>query len=97
MGPNPPPIIQKSIVETKALLAEMERELEDGGTMPAELRDRIRAYNRRMLAYSTDQIIPMPRPFGGRWFDDFTVPAELIEACRQPQDGSPIGPLAGTV
>jgi clorobiocin biosynthesis protein CloN6 len=90
-------IIQKSIVETKALLAEMERALEDGGTMPAELRDRIRAYNRRMLAYSTDQIIPMPRPFGGRWFDDFTVPAELIEACRQPQDGSPIGPLAGTV
>ena len=47
--------------------------------LPAELRDVIRTYNRKILAYSTDQIIPVHRPFGGRWFDDFTVPSSMTE------------------
>ena len=41
----------------------------------------IRSYNRKILAYSSDQIIPMKRPFGGRWFDDATVPQPMIENC----------------
>ncbi len=71
-------IILKTIEETKMLLSEMERALVLDGQLPAHLRDAIRAYNRKILAYSSDQIIPMPRPFGGRWYDDFTVPTSLI-------------------
>jgi clorobiocin biosynthesis protein CloN6 len=71
-------IVLKTIDETKFLLAEMEHALELDGKFPADLRNAIRAYNRKILAYSSDQIIPMPRPFGGRWYDDFTVPASMI-------------------
>jgi clorobiocin biosynthesis protein CloN6 len=78
--------ILKTIEETKALLSEMERAIELDGQLPADLRPVIRAYNRKMLAYSSDQIIPMPRPFGGRWYDDFTVPTSLIdELVTNPQ------------
>ena len=72
-------VILKTIDETKFLLAEMEHALELDGEFPAGLRDAIRAYNRKILAYSSDQIIPMPRPFGGRWYDDFTVPPAMID------------------
>ena len=59
--------------------------LDVDGKMPAELRETIRIYNRKILAYASDQIIPLPRPFGGRWFDDHTVPTSLIdELCPQP-------------
>lgn len=74
-----------TIEETRALLAEMERALELDGTLPASLRTTIGAYNRKILSTSSDQIIPMPRPFGGRWFDDATVPPELIDRCRSAQ------------
>jgi clorobiocin biosynthesis protein CloN6 len=66
------------IDETTALLTEMELALSRDGKLPASLRDVIRVYNRKILAYSSDQIIPMERPFGGRWFDDATVPPEMI-------------------
>jgi clorobiocin/coumermycin A biosynthesis protein CloN6/CouN6 len=57
----------------------MERALELDGTLPASLRDEVRTYNRKILAYSSDQIIPVKRPFGGRWFDDVTVPRQMID------------------
>ncbi len=68
-----------TIDDTRRLLGEMEHALTLDGRMPADLRDEIRAYNRRILAYSTDQIMPVERPFGGRWFDDVTVPDDMIE------------------
>jgi clorobiocin biosynthesis protein CloN6 len=68
-----------TIDETRQLLGEMERALLLDGTLPAGLRDVIRAYNRKILAYSSDQIMPVRRPFGGRWFDDVTVPREMID------------------
>jgi clorobiocin biosynthesis protein CloN6 len=71
-------VVLRTIDKTKSLLAEMERALELDGKFPADLRDAIRAYNRKILAYSSDQIIPLPRPFGGRWYDDFTIPASMI-------------------
>lgn len=49
------------------------------GTLPAGLRDVMRTYNRKILAYSSDQIMPVRHPFGGRWFDDFTVPRQMID------------------
>jgi clorobiocin/coumermycin A biosynthesis protein CloN6/CouN6 len=63
----------------------MERALWLDGKLPAALRTEIRSYNRKILAYSSDQIIPVRRPFGGRWFDDVTVPAEMIEDILHPR------------
>jgi clorobiocin biosynthesis protein CloN6 len=71
--------VLKSIEETRVLLGEMERALLLDGSLPSSLRAEIKIYNRKILAYSTDQIIPVRRPFGGRWFDDFTVPRPMIE------------------
>jgi clorobiocin biosynthesis protein CloN6 len=71
--------ILQTIDETRQLLGEMERALLLDGTLPAALRDEMRSYNRKILAYSSDQIIPVRRPFGGRWFDDVTVPPQMIE------------------
>jgi clorobiocin biosynthesis protein CloN6 len=68
-----------TIDETRQLLGEMERALLLDGTLPAGLREAIRAYNRKILAYSSDQIMPVRRPFGGRWFDDSTVPRQMID------------------
>ena len=76
-----------TIEETRQLLGEMERALLLDGTLPAALRDEIRSYNRKILAYSSDQIIPVRRPFGGRWFDDVTVPQQMIE--ENSASGSP--------
>lgn len=70
--------ILTTIDETRRLLAEMEHALNLDGRLPADLRQTIQAYNRKILAYSSDQIVPVKRPFGGRWFDDATVPAEMI-------------------
>jgi clorobiocin/coumermycin A biosynthesis protein CloN6/CouN6 len=73
--------ILKTIDETRLLLAEMEKALLLDGMLPATLRNQMRSYNRKILAYSSDQIIPVRRPFGGRWFDDVTVPRQMIEDC----------------
>jgi clorobiocin/coumermycin A biosynthesis protein CloN6/CouN6 len=73
--------VRAAIDETRRLLAEMEQAL-GRGALPAGLREAVRAYNRRMFAGSRDQIMPISRAFGGRWFDDATVPASLIECCR---------------
>jgi clorobiocin biosynthesis protein CloN6 len=77
--------ILKTIDETRQLLREMERALSLDGALPAALRTEIRSYNRKILAYSSDQIVPVRRPFGGRWFDDVTVPAEMIEDIVHPR------------
>ena len=78
-----PPQFCKAILvtidETRQLLREMERALLLDGAMPLALRNEIRAYNRKILAYSSDQIVPVRRPFGGRWFDDVTVPQQMID------------------
>ena len=75
--------ILTTIDETKSLLAQIERALELDGRLPSDLRGIIGTYNRKILAYSSDQIIPVPRPFGGRWFDDFTIPLSMIEELTQ--------------
>ncbi len=74
--------ILNTIEETKALLADIEYALQLDNKLPTELRNTIHTYNQKILSYSSDQIIPVERPFGGRWFDDFTVPSEIInELC----------------
>lgn len=69
-----------AIAETRLLLGEIRHALDLDGALPASLRRTILAYNRKILSYSSDQIVPVPRPFGGRWFDDVTVPADVIAA-----------------
>jgi clorobiocin biosynthesis protein CloN6 len=68
-----------TIKETRQLLGELERALHLDGTLPSGLRDTIRSYNRKILAYSSDQIMPVRRPFGGRWFDDHTIPRAMTD------------------
>ena len=77
--------ILTTIAQTRQLLAEMERALDLDGKLPPALRDEVRAYNRKILAYSSDQIIPVKRPFGGRWFDDATIPPQMIKENRRRQ------------
>ena len=79
-----------TIDETRQLLGEIEKALDLDGTLPAALRDEMRSYNRKILAYSSDQIIPVRRPFGGRWFDDATVPREMIEDLLAVPGGLPV-------
>jgi clorobiocin biosynthesis protein CloN6 len=81
--------VLQTIDETRQLLADMERALLLDGKLPAALRTEIRSYNRKILAYSSDQIIPVRRPFGGRWFDDFTVPPHMIEDLLAIPAGDP--------
>ena len=73
--------ILDTIGETRQLLGEMETALLLDGRLPPGLRDEMRSYNRKILAYSSDQIVPVRRPFGGRWFDDVTVPQHMIDDC----------------
>jgi clorobiocin/coumermycin A biosynthesis protein CloN6/CouN6 len=87
--------ILDTIGETRQLLGEMERALVLDGTLPAALRDEMRCYNRKILAYSSDQIIPVRRPFGGRWFDDATVPRQMIEDVLATRGGSGAEACAG--
>ena len=54
--------ILKTINDTQELLGEMEAALRLDGRLPAALRDEIRSYNRKILAYSSDQIVPRPAP-----------------------------------
>ena len=70
--------ILTNIDTTTRLLGEIERACENGGTLGADMRSEIRLYNRRILSHSSDQAVPVERPFGGRWFDDFTVPESMI-------------------
>jgi clorobiocin biosynthesis protein CloN6 len=70
--------VLSSIEQTKCLLAEIEHAVKTGG-LDCDLKRQIAAYNRKILAFSSDQIVPTPRPFGGRWFDDVTIPPEMIE------------------
>ncbi len=77
--------VLSTIDETRKLLGEMERALTLDGALPASLRAEMRIYNRKILAYSSDQIIPVRRPFGGRWFDDVTVPKDMIEDILRPR------------
>lgn len=74
--------VLETIEETRKLLGEIEAALTLDGKLPSSLREEMRVYNRKILAYSTDQIIPVRRPFGGRWFDDVTVPKEMIDDLR---------------
>jgi clorobiocin biosynthesis protein CloN6 len=76
-----------TIEETRCLMAEIEQSVRAGG-LSSDLRKEIRAYNRKILAYSSDQIIPIPRSFGGRWFDDSTIPADMIAELTHSEAGS---------
>jgi clorobiocin biosynthesis protein CloN6 len=88
LGIMPKSICQKLhdlIGRTTSLLDEMKHAIELDGRLPSSLRTEVKLYNRKILAYSSDQIVPMERPFGGRWFDDYTVPQDLIDSvCSEP-------------
>jgi len=73
-----------AIEETKLLLAEIEQSIQAGG-LGSDLRKQILSYNRKILAHSTHQIIPLPGTVGGRWFDDTAIPADMIAELTDQQ------------
>ena len=82
MGALPASVARKILVaieETTQLLCEIERSLVLDGVLSPEIRTRIRDYNQDIFSHSSDQIIPVDRPFGGRWFDDTTIPSPMID------------------
>lgn len=90
-GLMPPSIgrtVAAAIDETTRMLADMEAALAADGALPASLRAAVRQYNDRILASSSDQIMPIERPFGGRWFDDFTVPPAMIAELTAQRNSS---------
>lgn len=50
------------------------------GNMPADLRREVAAHNDKILSYAADVVL-VKKPLSGRWYDDHTVPPEIIEAC----------------
>jgi clorobiocin biosynthesis protein CloN6 len=84
------------IEETKWLLAEIEQMMKAGG-LSSSLRNHILTYNRRTFASSSDQIIPTARPFGGRWFDDTTVPATMIAELTRSETVPQTSPVSQPV
>ncbi|HWQ83064.1 MAG TPA: cobalamin-dependent protein, partial [Anaerolineales bacterium] len=73
--------ILMTIDETQSLLAEIESVIQSGAQLTSDLRAQIHLYNQKILATSSDQIVPIPRPIGSRWFDDMAVSQEIIKDC----------------
>ena len=48
--------------------------------MPADLRREVAAHNDGILSYAADVVL-VKKPLSGRWYDDHTVPREIIDAC----------------
>ena len=85
VGILPSKIAQSILVkikDTQQLLATIETALKKEPVLPLELRGRIREYNREIFSHSSDQLVPIRRQFGGRWFDDYTIPSSMIEELR---------------
>ena len=72
-------LIIDTINETLDIINQMERGLALDGKIPESLKGAVKSYNRKVLSYSTSQLVPYQLPFGTRWFDDYTVPASMIE------------------
>lgn len=81
LGILPSTIAQRTldkIEHTQQLLATIEAALDMEPVLPLELRGQIREYNKDIFSYSSDQLVPIRRQFGGRWFDDYTIPSSMI-------------------
>ena len=78
--------IRALISRTTNLLNEIEQAILLDSQLPQDLRKEIKKYNNEILSYTTDQIVPMERPIGNRWFDDYTVSNEIINRCCLKRD-----------
>ena len=71
--------ILETIDETRQLLGEMERALLLDGTLPPPCGTRFAPTTARSLPTPATRSFRCARPFGGRWFDDVTVPQQMID------------------
>ena len=81
--------IVRTIGETTELLSEMERALDRDGTLPGHLRNDIRLYNRKILAYSSDQIIPTHTVCAVRLLLPIVVIASVLSATSPDSSTEP--------
>ncbi|WP_051242685.1 cobalamin-dependent protein [Stappia stellulata] len=73
-------IVNGRIDHLRHLTGSIDRAMETDGRLPASLKREIGAHNDEILSYAADVAL-VKKPLSGRWYDDHTVPREIIDAC----------------
>ncbi|SDU03410.1 B12-binding domain-containing radical SAM protein [Stappia sp. ES.058] len=73
-------IVNGRIDHLRHLTTSIDRAMDADGRLPASLRREIGAHNDEILSYAADVAL-VKKPLSGRWYDDHTVPREIIDAC----------------
>jgi clorobiocin biosynthesis protein CloN6 len=73
-------IVNGRIDHLRYLTGAVDRAMEADGRLPASLKREIGAHNDEILSYAADVAL-VKKPLSGRWYDDHTVPREIIDAC----------------
>jgi clorobiocin biosynthesis protein CloN6 len=73
-------IVNGRIDHLRHLTTSIDRAMDADGRLSASLRREIGAHNDEILSYAADVAL-VKKPLSGRWYDDHTVPREIIDAC----------------
>jgi clorobiocin biosynthesis protein CloN6 len=73
-------IVNGRIDHLRHLTTSINRAMDADGRLPASLKREIGAHNDEILSYAADVAL-VKKPLSGRWYDDHTVPREIIDAC----------------
>ncbi|WP_425087672.1 cobalamin-dependent protein [Stappia sp.] len=73
-------IVNGRIDHLRHLTTSIDRAMDADGRLPTSLRREIGAHNDEILSYAADVAL-VKKPLSGRWYDDHTVPREIIDAC----------------
>lgn len=75
-------VINSRIEGLRQLTGNIEKAYRSDGGLPQSLRSEILAHNNTILSYAGDVRLAK-KPLSGRWYDDHTVPKDVIDACLQ--------------
>uniref|UniRef100_UPI003BAA888C cobalamin-dependent protein n=1 Tax=Stappia sp. TaxID=1870903 RepID=UPI003BAA888C len=75
-------IVNQRIDHLRYLTSEVDRAYDTIGHLPDSLRREIGRHNDEILSYAADVAL-VKKPLSGRWYDDHTVPADIIAACSR--------------
>lgn len=73
-------IVNDRIDHLRHLTGSIDREMEASGKLSSSLRRELAAHNNEILSYAADVAL-VKKPLSGRWYDDHTVPQDIIDAC----------------
>lgn len=73
-------IVNDRIDHLRYLTGAVDRAMTLQGRLPDSLRREVGQHNDEILSYAADVAL-VKKPLSGRWYDDHTVPAEIISAC----------------